>query len=669
MDFGILWDVGIHIEAPLVLADNRAPRLRPELGLGLRLPGQRARRRPPPASTPRTRGWSADGILPSTVDPRHGRAQLLGRQPERLAVHAAELARLPGTDAQRVRVAEPRHHLGAVQPAPRRHAPDVDARLRVASSTCSTTCATTRRTRAATRRSGRATTSSSGRRTSRSASATSTRTSAPGTSCRSARTAASTTPSPTGTRPRSTRSSARASSPGSSRSPGRTRAPTSASPSSSARAPSSTSRGAAPARCGRRCPARRSACDPASADCRPGIDYNIGDTKAFPYPGVTETQQYGSFGGNLGLNVQVGKFARFRGLFGLLIDEPHYITYSGTGIDRNGDGRVDSGDPAEANVLYRDAIDAPGRRFKVEGTRDLVPVPRRLDHVLARAMLDAAPAPEVYRLSMEKLPLAVRRARGDRPRRGARGHHGPRRAQLVRALGDGLDETSRSSSGASPSCLRTRSGGRGSWCAGAGTPSSCRSAPSTCAARRAATAASRSPSTRSRPSRRGRAGSSCARRESGAVIHIPRTVEGFVDVRAAPRRRRPITARADAAIVVRRRSSRSALSRRRRSCSSRGAAAASPRPCSRRRPRRRSRPSSRSAFTRAWRGGQARGARAGGIAGHARRARLRLRGSGAGVRPSDARLQPRLGAARRARRPRGAGRPDRPPARGPRRAP
>jgi hypothetical protein len=109
--------------------------------------------------------------------------------------------------------------------------------------------------------------------------------------------------------------------------------------------------------------------DPASADCRPGIDYNIGDTKASPYPGVTEIQQYGSFGGDLGLNVQVGKFARFRGLFGLLIDEPHYITYSGTGIDRNGDGRVDSDDPAEANVLYRDALDAPGRRFKVEGTQ------------------------------------------------------------------------------------------------------------------------------------------------------------------------------------------------------------------------------------------------------------------------------------------------------------
>jgi hypothetical protein len=109
--------------------------------------------------------------------------------------------------------------------------------------------------------------------------------------------------------------------------------------------------------------------DPASTACRPGIDYNIGDTKASPYPGVTDIQPYGSFGGDLGLNVQVGKYARFRGLFGLLVDEPHFITYTGTGVDRNGNGRVDSDLPSEANVLYRDALDAPGKRFKVEGTQ------------------------------------------------------------------------------------------------------------------------------------------------------------------------------------------------------------------------------------------------------------------------------------------------------------
>jgi hypothetical protein len=110
---------------------------------------------------------------------------------------------------------------------------------------------------------------------------------------------------------------------------------------------------------------------PGTPECRPGIDYNLGDPTALPYPGVTETQAYGTFGGNVGLNVQVGKYARFRGLFGLTIDEPHFITFSGTGIDRNGDHHVSldpNTNPPEVNIFYRDSIDAPGRRFKVEGT-------------------------------------------------------------------------------------------------------------------------------------------------------------------------------------------------------------------------------------------------------------------------------------------------------------
>jgi len=107
----------------------------------------------------------------------------------------------------------------------------------------------------------------------------------------------------------------------------------------------------------------------APANCRAGIDSNPGDLSPTPYPGVTETEQYASFGGDAGLNVQVGKYVRFRSMFGLQVDMPHYLTYAGTGVDRNGDGRVDSGDAAEANILYRDAIDAPGRRFRVEGTR------------------------------------------------------------------------------------------------------------------------------------------------------------------------------------------------------------------------------------------------------------------------------------------------------------
>jgi hypothetical protein len=108
----------------------------------------------------------------------------------------------------------------------------------------------------------------------------------------------------------------------------------------------------------------------AAPDCREGIDRNLDDPNFTPYQGVTETQAYASFGGDAGLNVQVGKYARFRGLFGLLTNMPHFITYAGAGVDRDKNGRIDSspGSP-EANVTYRDAIDAPGRRFKVEGTQ------------------------------------------------------------------------------------------------------------------------------------------------------------------------------------------------------------------------------------------------------------------------------------------------------------
>ena len=43
----------------------------------------------------------------------------------------------------------------------------------------------------------------------------------------------------------------------------------------------------------------------------------------------------------LGLNIQVGKYIRFRGLFGLTIDMPHFITAASAGVDKNGRRRVE----------------------------------------------------------------------------------------------------------------------------------------------------------------------------------------------------------------------------------------------------------------------------------------------------------------------------------------
>jgi hypothetical protein len=113
--------------------------------------------------------------------------------------------------------------------------------------------------------------------------------------------------------------------------------------------------------------------DPGVGGANVGIDFDQGNPS--PYPGVTETEAYASFGGDAGLNIQMGKYVRFRGLFGLTVDLPHFITYANAGSDLRGnpdgspDGHVDLADPAEKNPVYRETIDNPGRRFRVEGTQ------------------------------------------------------------------------------------------------------------------------------------------------------------------------------------------------------------------------------------------------------------------------------------------------------------
>ena len=105
--------------------------------------------------------------------------------------------------------------------------------------------------------------------------------------------------------------------------------------------------------------------------CRPGLDEVAdaqGNLQPAPYPGVTDIDAYGSFGGDVGLNIQVGRYVRFRGLFGLSVDMPHFITDANSGVDANHDGTVNSFDKAEANPVYRESIDLPGRRFRVEET-------------------------------------------------------------------------------------------------------------------------------------------------------------------------------------------------------------------------------------------------------------------------------------------------------------
>ncbi len=107
--------------------------------------------------------------------------------------------------------------------------------------------------------------------------------------------------------------------------------------------------------------------------CRQSLDVTtdaMGQPHAAPYPGVTDIDAYGLFGGEAGLNIQVGKYIRFRALYGMTFDAAHFITNASAGVDTNHDGRVDSTDPKEANPTYRESIDIPGRRFRVEDSRD-----------------------------------------------------------------------------------------------------------------------------------------------------------------------------------------------------------------------------------------------------------------------------------------------------------
>ena len=111
----------------------------------------------------------------------------------------------------------------------------------------------------------------------------------------------------------------------------------------------------------------------ATETCRPSLDVStdaMGNQHASPYTGVTDIDAYGSFGGEAGLNIQVGKYIRFRALYGMTFDAAHFITNASAGVDANHDGRVDSSDPKEANPTYRESIDIPGRRFRVEDSRD-----------------------------------------------------------------------------------------------------------------------------------------------------------------------------------------------------------------------------------------------------------------------------------------------------------
>jgi hypothetical protein len=88
-----------------------------------------------------------------------------------------------------------------------------------------------------------------------------------------------------------------------------------------------------------------SGCPKDPAKCRAGIDVDS-SRNAARNSGIVRSPGYGLIGGDAGFSAHVGRHARFRGLFGILFEESHFLTDAGSN-----------------NSVY----DIPGRRFRVEG--------------------------------------------------------------------------------------------------------------------------------------------------------------------------------------------------------------------------------------------------------------------------------------------------------------
>ena len=81
--------------------------------------------------------------------------------------------------------------------------------------------------------------------------------------------------------------------------------------------------------------------------CRPGLDDRDlnADGKADPNSGITRSPTYGIFGSDLGLNVRAGEHVRFRGLFGVKAEQNRFMTDGRSGYS---------------------SFDSPGRRYYVQ---------------------------------------------------------------------------------------------------------------------------------------------------------------------------------------------------------------------------------------------------------------------------------------------------------------
>ena len=96
-----------------------------------------------------------------------------------------------------------------------------------------------------------------------------------------------------------------------------------------------------------------------------------GGTSCARHNGVTDLQDYGTFGFNGALNLHLGPHARLMAGFTVQTDTRHFLTFTNRGKADGGadNDRVEPG-TKEVNPLRRDVVDNVGRRFVIDDVID-----------------------------------------------------------------------------------------------------------------------------------------------------------------------------------------------------------------------------------------------------------------------------------------------------------
>jgi hypothetical protein len=109
----------------------------------------------------------------------------------------------------------------------------------------------------------------------------------------------------------------------------------------------------------------------AFAQANPG-DPAYASGSCSPHNGITDLQDYGTFGFNGGLNLTLGPYARLAFGVNVQSDTRHFLTFTNRGRAEGGadDDRVEPG-TREVNPLRRDVVDNVGRRYMIDDVVDL----------------------------------------------------------------------------------------------------------------------------------------------------------------------------------------------------------------------------------------------------------------------------------------------------------